>query len=124
MAPADTQEDTRREPRGALGFVLTCVAVSKGVEVSWDVPPPEQTHHLRLHVPIGGLEVESQQLQAGLLQSPGIGTSVRAARWGVISHRYEPGLRNIYISFNSVILGLSVKRTENSLIVSTGARHI
>lgn len=61
-------EKKKKKSEDKRGFVfrsvLTCVAVCEGVEVSWDVSSPEETHHLCLHISIGRLlKTQSTQIQ-------------------------------------------------------------
>lgn len=54
----------QKERKFVSGFILTCVAVCEGVEVSWDVSSPEEAHHLCLHVSIGRLWKHSENKHA------------------------------------------------------------
>lgn len=41
---------------------LTCMLVGQRDEAAGDVPPPVETHHLGLHVPVGCLEQQESYL--------------------------------------------------------------
>lgn len=67
---------------------LTGVLVGQGDEGAGDVPPPVETHHLGLHIPVGRLQQQGRVTQEAGPRAPELRGSRTSA--GRETHRPEP----------------------------------